>query len=749
MPENNQPIQDQGMVFDAAPVAAGAPTPAPQTTQTQLTQPQGQGQPQGQQAQGMTFDAQPRSAETDALESARTLGTGSAAAPQSSFLNNVKEGVIGSGLQTLSKGAGLVNKPLEYVSDKIGDLLGLPKLAGPSNAELITATSKDADRRTAAAELTGGGKVGVGLEGLAEFMVGEEIASGAIKVLSVGDRMLEVAKAAKLLEKNETLAKALENQYVLKTAAAAGKIARSSAVTAGVGAGQAALHGEDPTKAAKWGAVGGAAGGALGAFGSEVLAPRTSAAAEKAAQDAVWQDFESRLNSSNDVGFLASDAANWATGTQTSEARDFGQAAQEIKDHFTPVYDELREASGGVKNPQTGRYGDNGFDEAVNQIKNAKKVIYSPNPSSTEALTQAEKELAEGNTKLRTMFGDNPKYAEAQAGWRKASTLEELHGAIDKSFSAPSAIRENNLQQIRAGGEDTTHGGSLAPQVDPRKFVTQVNNAITKIGPNNLKSALGDEGYNNLLQVRQGLANALVDKDFGKSVDQLTKQYLAKHGASSVSKTLGGPALGYVAGNAAHLLGASNPITASIGLSAAAIHFLYTHPNIGAPILKAASKYVPPAAMQAARQAGATHLYSPTSGTVQPLPKDVYSNDPSFQMNSDPSSDSIWSAYPKNEDLADAVIRHEGKGKEPTNPGNLRFAGQAGATAGVNGFAKFQSQEAGRAALVNQLAKWRREQPDMTPEAWAARYAPDVSHGGDNPNGNEAAYVAALMRGRR
>ena len=54
-------------------------------------------------------------------------------------------------------------------------------------------------------------------------------------------------------------------------------------------------------------------------------------------------------------------------------------------------------------------------------------------------------------------------------------------------------------------------------------------------------------------------------------------------------------------------------------------------------------------------------------------------------------------------DLADAITRQEGN-TFGNNPGNLRYAGQYGATKNANGFAVFSSPELGRLALERQIA---------------------------------------------
>jgi len=117
------------------------------------------------------------------------------------------------------------------------------------------------------------------------------------------------------------------------------------------------------------------------------------------------------------------------------------------------------------------------------------------------------------------------------------------------------------------------------------------------------------------MSVRQLLKKATEDINYGKEVGQLTRQYLQKVGSSSVSKTLGGPAVGSTVGAASYLLGASNPVTAALGLTAATAHFLYTHPTIGAPILKAASA-IAPAATQTLKQT-ITHVYNPSTSKVE------------------------------------------------------------------------------------------------------------------------------------
>jgi hypothetical protein len=310
-----------------------------------------------------------------------------------------------------------------------------------------------------------------------------------------------------------------------------------------------------------------------------------------------------------------------------SEASTFKQAAQEIKSHFNPVYDALREQSGGVLNHDTGRFGPNGFDDAVSQINNAKKVIYSPNPASTDALKQADKEFAEGSKKLADLFGKNDVYKEAQAGWSKANTLEDLHDSIDKSFTEPFGVRDSGITR-----------GSMG-EVNPKKFVARANKAIDDIGPDKLKAAMGSDAYKDLFTVRSEMDNMLSDAAYGKQTDALIRAYASKLPKGSMGRTastmlltvLAGASIGATAGGVK--AGLSNEgvssgaaqgalmggvLGASASLPISAVHWLYTHPSQAVAVLKAAKGGAQPVA-QVLKQGVVTHVFDPETNQLQPI----------------------------------------------------------------------------------------------------------------------------------
>jgi len=71
------------------------------------------------------------------------------------------------------------------------------------------------------------------------------------------------------------------------------------------------------------------------------------------------------------------------------------------------------------------------------------------------------------------------------------------------------------------------------------------------------------------------------------------------------------------------------------------------------------------------------------------------------------------------------------------NPGNLIFVGQAGAARGEDGFARFESYEAGLDALYRQLDLYAGR--GFTIQQMMDKYAP-AGHGGNNP----AAYAQSI-----
>ena len=100
-------------------------------------------------------------------------------------------------------------------------------------------------------------------------------------------------------------------------------------------------------------------------------------------------------------------------------------------------------------------------------------------------------------------------------------------------------------------------------------------------------------------------------------------------------------------------------------------------------------------------------------------------------------------AKTKEQQLANHIATLEGYKKTGTladrqnNPGNLRFVGQAGATKGSNGFAKFKTPQAGFDALIKQIRLDASR--NLTLRQFVYKYAPPTSN-------NTKAYLQSIVK---
>lgn len=147
-------------------------------------------------------------------------------------------------------------------------------------------------------------------------------------------------------------------------------------------------------------------------------------------------------------------------------------------------------------------------------------------------------------------------------------------------------------------------------------------------------------------------------------------------------------------------------------------------PAPAAPAPQAAPAPAPAAAPAAAAPAAPAPAATPTAAT--------------------PESANIWQSFKGDtglNKLADHVIAMEGdsrQARENNNPGNLKDPA-------TGKFMKFSSYQEGRDALLRQLKHWRDQHPDWSVSDFNRVYAPNKSHGGDNPDGTEEGRNRHLM----
>lgn len=455
-------------------------------------------------------------------------------------------------------------------------------------------------------------KVGVGIEGIAEFFLGDEV----LKSLTLAERLGLASKLTKIAETNPRVERLI----------GAGITALRTGTVSGA---QSAAHGGDFWTGAAWGA-----GGELvskAAFEGYLAAlPKSTQEIERKVSESMSQQSNQRRIFALGVEDAAAKASTEATGVE-SVARDFDEAAKEIKGHFNTTYDALRALSGGEYDSQLNRWSANGFDDAVTKIKDAKNVIYSRNPASTDALTAARQQLAEGEAQLEKLFGKSEAYAAAKDGWKKALTLEDLHNTIDKSFTQPAEIRRMDYAQ------SPEVPGSF---IDPKKFVARANRAVDGIGVEKLQHAMGTEAFNDFDSLRREVTGMVNNENYAKTERSLIQKFTREAGLPRKSpmetagtaflSLLGGAGIGAGVGavNAA-IKGEDKTAGAVAGATTGAMagavtmpavvatHWLYTHPNQAVHFLKMVSDYAQ-VGMQAGKQMTApSHVYDPETGTVR------------------------------------------------------------------------------------------------------------------------------------
>lgn len=114
---------------------------------------------------------------------------------------------------------------------------------------------------------------------------------------------------------------------------------------------------------------------------------------------------------------------------------------------------------------------------------------------------------------------------------------------------------------------------------------------------------------------------------------------------------------------------------------------------------------------------------------LRTLMGDVTSSEETKTQFAQASTDSITDVSPR----AEAAQVKETTGKQQplairnNNPGNLRFAGQKGASKGENGFARFETPEAGLTAMRRQIVLDTQER-GLTLDTFINKYAPPVEN---------------------
>lgn len=312
----------------------------------------------------------------------------------------------------------------------VGKFLTTPLVGGKTSEQAIT------DEKQAGETNNNGEKIGAGLEGILEFMGGDE----ALKGLSLSDRMGKLSKVAKALE---------DHPYLAKIA----QIGTNAARQGTVGTAQGMLHGDTVGQAVGRGAATAAGGAALDGLvsGAHAVAARMATAPMRGFVGLI-NEGKAGMGDNFDAEGVAHDIAPLVQ--QAAKANP-----QLVKQAMSPesspkqVYEAMEEIL------QEGKQKINeAHQEALGSVKNA--------PISTKVVQQAiSKTAPEGLEKYGPEDAAAIKALQQRVG--KVSTLGELNGlrAYLTTELAPS-FKMDGVAVARSGAVDKAMRAALGSTRD-------------------------------------------------------------------------------------------------------------------------------------------------------------------------------------------------------------------------------------------------------------------------------------------
>lgn len=254
-----------------------------------------------------------------------------------------------------------------------------------------------------------------------------------------------------------------------------------------------------------------------------------------------------------------------------AQVGDFRTAAAQIQNAAAPVYSKLDEIS-------NGKWGGLRKSEQA-----ARKVLN--NPTSIDAYDRAGDRLAEIRQQMGDLLQENrekisePEWRAANAAWKDASTLDDIHTALQSSFNGvPQEVaQQTGIKRTMKGGEPTFK--RLQKLLDSRG--------------DDVKRVIGQEGINNLYRV----ADLLKTPEDAANTNQLLKAVgavMRRHGVG-VGAMVGG-AIGHgVGGVVGHAFGGYEGALAGAGAEAVyrkIINRVATDPKVAQRVQYAVKNHV-------------------------------------------------------------------------------------------------------------------------------------------------------------
>ena len=408
--------------------------------------------------------------------------------PVQSVGENVASG-FGSSAATTLENLGSVASHIpgvQYVAGKVGDVLGLPKLAPGANP--YKTVQKGIQPAIQQATSTTAGKAGALAENIAEFFGGDELLKGA----SLAEKAGLLAKVTKLAESHPLIAKIIGHGLT--------SIRGGAVVT-----GQELAHGATPTQAVETGAT--AAG----------LGTVTGAAIEGAgaAKAAIKQAYRTAYDAKSIQPVLQ----NGIRDTLANVAEDSGvvkSAAPSIRDVVEDTadavyakskfqYQVLDDATGG----RVQRFKDrlDNIRKSLDSLTGTEEDVQKE-ASLLKAQKETEDAMQEAFTDARAKGVDPRLIDEANANFKKSQALYDL----DKHLKMSASGMRPDIGTAAARNPEA---------VDPSKMFSRMNRLYDSgrlqeaVGEPNAQSLL-DHANNAYLQQQKILANQAIAKKVGK-----------------------------------------------------------------------------------------------------------------------------------------------------------------------------------------------------------------------------------------
>jgi hypothetical protein len=206
---------------------------------------------------------------------------------------------------------------------------------------------------------------------------------------------------------------------------------------------------------------------------------------------------------------------------------DFSQGADQLEQAVQPVYNKLDEVSGG----QWGKL------RKIEQ--NMRRIINSP--TTPEAYASAMAKLEDTRTQMQNILDTNkeqisePEWRQANRVYRDASTMRDIHDALEKSY--------NGVDADTAAATASDPGGGIPRIMTGSDAGFKRLQALRQSRPQDIERVLGTKGYTNLYRMTDLLKDpeeAPVAKNMMKQIGTVLRRHGRALGGLSASGVAGG-----------------------------------------------------------------------------------------------------------------------------------------------------------------------------------------------------------------